>query len=347
MGLTKNVLFELTRDYFDNYLPVMQKCSPKTKSIYQVVMNQYLDYVKDQKGIKLYRVTIDMINKETVCGYLNYVENERNCSVKTRNHRLDCIRSFMKYAAENNLRAAEMWQEIKEIPRATEEITPVEYLTIDQINLIIEQPDTKTEKGLRDSFLMLFMYQTGARVAELVSVRLCDLQLDDIAIVTIHGKGSKVRKVPMRKLLVEHLKKYIQRFHKNAGKYSTDYLFYTTHNHEHTKMTEDNVRRLTQKYGDMARKTDPSIPKSIHPHLFRHSIAMHLYQNGMKLTLISEWLGHTFLETTLIYAYADTEHKRKEIEKAIPEDSTLKKFLNSDRYIEEDDEMVRKLYGLK
>ena len=67
----------------------------------------------------------------------------------------------------------------------------------------------------------------------------------------------------------------------------------------------------------------------------------------MKLTLISEWLGHTFLETTLIYAYADTEHKRKEIEKAIPEDSTLKKFLNSDRYIEEDDEMVRKLYGLK
>lgn len=347
MGLKKNALFEMTRDYFENYLPMMRRCSPKTKEIYQKVMNQFLDFIKNEKGIKLYKVTIDMINKASVIEYLDYVEKERNCSVKTRNHRLDCIRSFMKFAADNNLRAAELWEEIKMVPRATEEITPVEYLTIAQIERLIALPDTSTEKGLRDSFIMLFMYQTGARVAELVNIRLCDLQLDDSSIVTIHGKGSKVRKVPLRTQLVVHLKKYIHHFHKDADKYSTDYLFYTIHNHRHTKMTEDNVRRLTQKYGEMARKVDPSFPKNIHPHLFRHSIAMHLYQNGVNLNMVSEWLGHTFLETTLIYAYADTEHKRKAIEKAIPEDSTLKKYLNADRFIEEDDDMVRRLYGLK
>ena len=347
MGVRKNILFELTQDYFDYYLPVMRRFSTKTKSTYQTVINQYLDFIKDKKKIKLYEVTIDMINKTTVTEYLDYVENSRHCSVRTRNHRLDCIRSFMKFAADNNRRASEMWEEIKKIPHANEEITPVEYLTIPQVELIIGQPDTSTKKGLRDSFLMLFIYQTGARVAELANIRLCDLNLDDTPIVTIRGKGPKVRKVPMRDQLVVHLKKYIQRFHKSADKYSTDYLFYTTHNHKHTKMTEDNVRRLTQKYGDMARKKDPSIPESIHPHLFRHSIAMHLYQSGVDLRLISEWLGHTFLETTLIYAYADTEHKRKEIEKSIPEDSTLKKYINSDRYIEEDDEMVRKLHGLR
>ncbi len=347
MGLAVNPLFELTRDYFDNYLPIMRKCSPKTKEIYQKVMNQYLDHIKGKRGIHLYAVTIDMINKTTVTDYLQYVENERNCSVKTRNHRLDCIRSFMKYASDCSIQAAEKWSEIKTIPHAKEASTPVEYLTIPQVELVISQPDTTQKMGLRDSFLILFMYQTGARVAELCSIQLCDLQLDENPVVTIHGKGNKARKVPLREKLVDHLRKYLHIFHPGSLKYSTEYLFYTIHEHRHTKMTEDNVRRLVQRYGDMARKVDPGIPERVHPHIFRHSIAMHLYQNGVELSQISEWLGHTFLETTLIYAYSDTEHKRRNIEKAIPEDSTLKKYLNADRYIEKDDEMVRHLYGLK
>ena len=100
-------------------------------------------------------------------------------------------------------------------------------------------------------------------------------------------------------------------------------------------------------YSDFCTVPQGNGKRRVHPHIFRHSIAMHLYQNGVELSQISEWLGHTFLETTLIYAYSDTEHKRRNIEKAIPEDSTLKKYLNADRYIEKDDEMVRHLYGLK
>lgn len=346
MGMN-NALFAITLEYFDNYLPKMRKSSPKTITTYRKAMEQFLDYLKEQNDIRLYQVTIPMINRQSVSNYLDYVEDERKCSVSTRNHRLDCIRSFMKYAATRNMDAAAMWTEIQTIAHAREDKTPVEYLKVTSVEAIIAQPDASTRLGLRDKFLILFLYQTGMRVAELVSVRLCDIQLGASAVVTVYGKGSKVRKVPLREKLVEHLKKYLLMFHPDASMYSTECLFYTIHKNQHTKMTEDNVRRLIQKYGDLARKTDPSIPVNVHPHLFRHSIAMHLYQNGVPLTLISQWLGHSRLETTFIYAYADTEQKRKAIEKAIPEDSTLKEFLNAERYSEDDDDLIKRLYGLK
>ena len=346
MGVN-NVLFAITLEYFENYLPKMRKSSPKTIATYRKAMEQFLDYLKEQNDIRLYQVTIPMINRQSVAEYLDYVEDKRKCSVTTRNHRLDCIRSFMKYAATRNIEAAAMWAEIQTVAHAREDKTPVEYLKVTAVETIISQPDASTRLGLRDKFLILFLYQTGMRVAELVSVRLCDIQLGKSAVVTVYGKGSKVRKVPMREKLVEHLKKYLQMFHPNASAYSTECLFYTIHKNEHTKMTEDNVRRLVQKYGNLARKTDPTIPENVHPHLFRHSIAMHLYQNGVPLTLISQWLGHSRLETTFIYAYADTEQKREAIEKAIPEDSTLKEFLNAERYSEDDDDLIKRLYGLK
>lgn len=346
MGLN-NVLFTIILEYFDSYLPMMRKSSPKTVATYRKAIEQFLDYLKEQNDVRLYQVTITMINRQSVSSYLDYVETERKCSVTTRNHRLDCIRSFMKYAATRNLDAAAMWAEIQNVTHAKEQKTPVEYLKISSVEAIIAQPNATTRMGLRDKFLILFIYQTGMRVAELVGIRLCDIQLGNSAVVTIHGKGAKVRKVPMREMLVEHLKKYLQIFHPDSSKYSEDFLFYTIHNNQHTKMTEDNVRRLIQRYGDLARRTDPTIPKSAHPHLFRHSIAMHLYQNGVPLTLISQWLGHSRLETTFIYAYADTEQKRAAIEKAIPEDSTLKEYLNAERYTEEDDELIKRLYGLK
>ena len=103
MGMN-NILFTLTLEYFNNYLPKMRKGSPKTITTYRKAMEQYLDYLKEQNGVQLYQVTIPMINRQSVSGYLDYVENERNCSVSTRNHRLDCIRSFMKYAATSPCR---------------------------------------------------------------------------------------------------------------------------------------------------------------------------------------------------------------------------------------------------
>ena len=113
------------------------------------------------------------------------------------------------------------------------------------------------------------------------------------------------------------------------------------------RMTEDNVRQLVRKYGKQAREICKEVPENVHPHLFRHSWAMILYQNGVDLTLISQWLGHSNLETTLIYAHADTELKRKALEQAVPDDSPLKEHLNATRYKVSDEELLKRLCGLK
>ncbi len=105
------------------------------------------------------------------------------------------------------------------------------------------------------------------------------------------------------------------------------------------------VRKFLKKYGDAARQSCNEIPENIHPHLFRHSRAMHLYQHGMDLTLISQWLGHSNLETSLIYAHADTEQKRRAIEKAMGKDASA--GVDIPKYSITDDELLKRLYGLK
>ena len=110
-------------------------------------------------------------------------------------------------------------------------------------------------------------------------------------------------------------------------------------------MSDDNVRKFLRRYGASARRNCPEVPENVHPHLWRHSRAMHLYQHGMALSLISQWLGHSNLETTLVYAYADTEQKRRAIEKSMGRDVIA--GVNLPKYSVSDEEVLKKLYGLK
>ena len=124
-------------------------------------------------------------------------------------------------------------------------------------------------------------------------------------------------------------------------------MFFTVRGNAKKRMTEANVRSIVRKYGKMAREVCSEVPENVHPHLFRHSWAMALYQNGVELTLISQWLGHAQFETTLIYAHADTEIKRKAIEQAIPESDPLKELLNPERYTVNDETLLKQLCGLR
>ena len=112
-------------------------------------------------------------------------------------------------------------------------------------------------------------------------------------------------------------------------------------------MTEDNARKFVARYGNEAKSVCHEIREKVTPHMFRHSRAMHLYQNGLDLTLVSQWLGHSQLETTLIYAHADTELKRQAMEQAIPNDKTLAMHLNADRFQISDEETLKQLCGLR
>ena len=134
-------------------------------------------------------------------------------------------------------------------------------------------------------------------------------------------------------------------FHPDGHMHSQQPLFYVEQCGAKHPMSDDNVRKFLRRYGTSARENCPEVPENVHPHLWRHSRAMHLYQHGMALSLISQWLGHSNLETTLVYAYADTEQKRRAIEKSMGRDVIA--GVDLPKYSVSDEEVLKKLYGLK
>jgi len=342
-----NPLFTLVRDYLTHYLPLERKFGKNTIRSYKKALELLLDYVKVQKNIPLSKVAFEMIDRKMLSSFLDYLENERGCSSSTRNHRLQSIRAFYAYAAESDITIMVYYEEILKVDSAKVAEKLVEHMSEVAVKAIIAQPDTSTDKGLRDMFLMLFLYKTGARIQEALDIRIRDIKFGKTASVMLTGKGAKTRPVPIRENTAKHLKEYIKVFHPNEGIYSEAYLFYTVRSGLRKRMTEDNARSFIQKYGIEARKICVEVPENVYPHLFRHSCAMSLYRSGVHLTLISEWLGHANFETTLVYAKADTEIKRKAIEKAIPKDSPLAQHINTKRYKIDDENVLKELCGLK
>jgi site-specific recombinase XerD len=149
------------------------------------------------------------------------------------------------------------------------------------------------------------------------------------------------------KKTVDNYHNYMRKFHAEADCFSDEYLFYIVRDGLKRPMSDDNVAKFMKAYGLSARQTCLEVPDNVHAHLWRHSRAMHLYQHGMDLTLISQWLGHVQLDTTLIYSHADTEQKRKAIEQSTDLQNPLVSKDSFLRYQVDDEEMLKKLYGLK
>lgn len=343
-----NSLFPLIHDYLKIYLPKQHKVSPNTIRSYREALELLVDYVKEQKKIPLGNVTFEMLTADMILAFLDYLETERGCSVSTRNNRLAAIRAFVGYAADRDITTVSIQGELKKVPiKKPDKTVAVEYMSMEAISAIVGQANADTPKGLRDRFFMILMYDTGARIQEMLDIKLCDLQMGRLPKITLHGKGRKTRIVPLMDKTAQHLQKYLSVFHSNTPVISDMPLFYmVTHGVVHP-LTDRRIRYLLKKYGEKARDVCPEVPENVHPHLFRHSRAMHLYQEGMDLTLVSQWPGHAQLETTEIYAHADTEHKRKAIAASTPQDNPLYTKLNSARYTVNDDELLKQLTGLR
>jgi len=215
---------------------------------------------------------------------------------------------------------------------------------------ILNQPDAATEKGLRDQFLLVLMYDTAARLQEIRGLSLRSITWGREVSVTLHGKGNKTRVVPLMKSTVDHLKNYLKVFHPDYNReenaYADAFLFYVMQHGRCNPISDSAARKLVRDYGEKAKDVCMEISGIIHPHLLRHSRAMHLYQHGMDLALVQQWLGHAQIETTQVYAYADTEHKRKAIEKATAVNNPLRSKNSAKRFTITDEETLKKLYGL-
>lgn len=338
--------YELISDYFRVYLPQFKKRSAHTIRSYRMALNSLLDFVAKEMNIKLSEITFEVIDSKMVAKYLAHLDENGN-SLTTRNLRLNCIKAFYSYAAEVSTETIAFEREISKIPKATvPKYRKVDYLSVKAVNVLLDQPNTQTAKGRRDRFFMLLMYDTGTRLAEIREMKLCDITWGKKAEVKLLGKGRKERAVPITDSVAAELKEYAREFHAATGKYSDDYLFFIEQRGGRFPFSDSIARKIIRSYGESAKEAWHEIPDIVHPHMLRHSRAMHLYQKGNDLSLIQQWLGHSNLETTLVYAYADTEHKRKALEASIDPASPLAKRRNAERFTLSDDDTVRKLYGL-
>jgi site-specific recombinase XerD len=281
--------YGLIHDYLKLYLPKQRKLSSNTIRSYKQTLDYLTGYVKTKKKIQLGDGTFEILDAEMIIEYLDYAEETLGCSVSTRNQRLAAIRAFLKFAADRDVTTVVILNELKKVPvKKPNKIDVIGYMTMEAVSAIVAQTDASTPKGLRDCVFMILMYDTGARLQEMIDIKLRDIRLSKTSTITLHGKGGKLRSVPLMQNTVEYLKIYLDHFHSSSSPVSDLPLFYSTISGDVKPISCSCVRLFLSQYANKAREICKEVPVNVHPHLWRHSRAMHLYQNGMDLTLVQE-----------------------------------------------------------
>ncbi|MDD4415089.1 MAG: tyrosine-type recombinase/integrase [Oscillospiraceae bacterium] len=339
-----NDFFNAVRSFLLEYLPNQRCFSENTVRSYRQALNLFVLYLRTEQELTIKQIYFDVINRNVILSFLEWLETDRNCSANTRNQRLMVLRSFFDYTGTLDCTQMALSIIVQNIPVKTPQSKIVEYLSEPALEVLLKQPDPTKQTGLRNLFFMVLMYDTAARCGELLGMKVRDLRLKvQYPIAYLHGKGSKTRTVPLLSRTIQHCERYLRTFHANEPVDSEKPLFYTVIHGMQQPMSPDTVALFLKKYGKMASDACPEVPTHIHPHMLRHTRAMHLYHQGMPMMLLSEYLGHASEETTKVYAYADTEMKRVAIYKA---DIVRKGAPPSVPVWVDDDDIILKLSGL-
>lgn len=299
-------------DFLSKYLPEQKNVSLNTIKSYRDVFSLFLRYCRDHKILHPEKITLDVIDVPLVLEFLEYVETDRHCSVRTRNHRLSVLHAFFRYLQVEDPARLLVCQRILSIPLKRCATSAVNYLEKDDLLAIISQPDVSTAQGRRDLVLLCVLYDSGARVQELVDITIQDLRLDSPAQIRLTGKGRKTRIVPLMSDTVHLLTEYMKE-HKldHTGLVDLPLFF----NRNGNPLSCSGVRYILRKYILSLGRQVPLAVKSVSPHTLRHSKGMHLLQAGNPVTTIQAILGHVDIRSTEIYAKADIEMKRKALQK--------------------------------
>lgn len=299
--------------FLGEYLPAQRNVSPNTIKAYRDTFTLLLRYCRDERGLSPDRLTLDHIDVSLVLRFLKHLETDRASSTGTRNHRLAVLHAFFRYLQTEDPGRILMCQQILAIPSQRCVRSSVDYLSVDDLTTILAQPDLSTPAGRRDAVLLSLLYDTGARVQELIDLSVRDLRLDSPAQVHLAGKGRKTRVVPLMTATVNMLAEYGREHHLNRSERLDHPLFW---NQQGERLSRSGVRHILARHTEAARRIRSTLPARISPHTLRHTKAMHLLQAGNPLTTVQAILGHADLRTSEIYARADLEMKRRALERA-------------------------------
>ncbi len=316
MSKRPNVTFAyVLSNYLSIYLPDMKEASANTILSYRDTFSLFLIFCREQYGIAPEKLSFKKISRQLVESFLKWLENDRGCSISTRNQRLAAIRSLFHYVEIYYPEHLLLCEQIINIPSKTAQQKPMNYLRKEEVILLLSLPDTRKKQGQRDATLLSLLYDTGARVQEIVDACYLDVRTEFPATIRLSGKGGKVRIIPLSTSTASLMRLYMDNLQNmNRGKNTPLFC-----NRSGQKMTRAGVAYILGKYARMAREVSAgTFPDVLSPHCLRHSKAMHLLQEGVNLVYIRDLLGHADVRTTEIYAHADSDAKRKALEKASP-----------------------------
>ena len=301
--------------FLQDYLVLQKGYSHHTVLSYRDTIKLLLRFIADQKHMTVADLTMADLEQGLVTAFLGYLEKTRRNTAGTRNIRLACIHSFVAFVAERDPLVFEQCQQILLVPFKRTAAVSVEYFERPEISALLKAAGNGRRDAGRDYALLLFMYNTGARVQEAIGLRVEALQLERPYQVHIVGKGNKPRICPLWPDTVKALRALLSK--RGIEGTPTAIIFA---NRRGEALTRYGVRYLLAKYVQIAAEYCPSLKarRHIHPHCIRHTMAMHMLQSGVDINTVRACLGHVRLETTNRYAEVNLDMKRQVLEKYSP-----------------------------
>jgi site-specific recombinase XerD len=324
----------LVQQFFTEYLVNQRAMSPRTVASYRDAMLLFLDFAQHRLGKMPAALSLNDITPDLILAFLDHLELQRHNAVRSRNLRLTALRAFLKFAARRDVSSFFVIEQALGIPMKRFERPMLGFLSREEMLAILGQPG-ETWTSQRDHLLLALLYNTGARVSEIIGVKVGDVVLGESACVHLRGKGRKQRSTPLWKSTVQEIRAWLK--HNPALSVDSPLL----PNRDGQAMSRFNVTQRLNLAVEHAAQTMSSLSKrKISPHTIRHTTAMHLLQSGVAFNVIALWLGHESTTTTHRYVEADLAMKERALARLQPPETI------SCRYHPDDDGLMRFLQAL-
>lgn len=307
--MIKTSFAKMVQNFFLDRLVNQKNASQQTVYAYRDTFRLLLNFVHAQTGKTPANLTLENLDDKMVLKFLDHLETERNNCVTTRNARLAAIRSFFNYASYLEPTSMEIIQKVLAIPLKRSDHAQVGFLSKEEIEAIINAPDLSTWSGNRDHTMFMTLYNTGARVSEIIALRVKDICVNKNTSIKIQGKGRKCRVTPLWTRTAQLIKNWLNYLNGNPD----GYLFPNAQGKQLTRYGVEYRLRIAKSRA--IEKCSTLKNKQVSPHIIRHTTAMHLLQSGVDINVIALWLGHESPSTTHMYLEADLAMKERILQK--------------------------------
>jgi integrase/recombinase XerD len=311
MSETIPLLGTILASFFNDHLKLQRGLRPNTIKSYADAMRLLLQFAAATGKKKVTQLGLDDLNADVMCRFLNSLEESRSNAVQSRNQRLAALRTFFEYIGQRFPERLEQAQKVAAIPRKRAQPPETIFLERDEIEATLAALPADGRCALRDRALLVFLYNTGARVQEAADLRASDVHFDPTPRVHLHGKGDKWRVCPLWEETSALLKKLLCGH--GPGCPPDRSVFVGVRDEA---LTRFGIYKIIRRYTtEVVKKGSDGQSRRISPHVWRHTTAVHLLEAGVEVNVIRAWLGHASLETTNRYAEITLRTKQAALEK--------------------------------